>query len=59
MTFPNSSIGSKSGFRNVVGLGLCIFPQFKKEMENWDFWKAKVAFPNFFQSIKEFENWDF
>ena len=61
ITFPNLSIDPKFVFWNV-GLGLCIlpsFPQFIKEVENWNFRKASDALPNFFQFTKIFENWDF
>ena len=30
-----------------------------KEMGNWDFRKAEIAFPNFSQFTKKFENWNF
>ena len=28
------------------------FSQFIKDMENWDFWKASAALPNFSNSLK-------
>ena len=34
------------------------FPIHKKEMENWDFWKALIAFANFPQFTEKFENWN-
>ena len=30
-----------------------------KEIGNWNFWKAEIAFPNFPQFTEKFENWNF